>query len=276
MHTGNETNVDSVKDKIKIVKANSGEIGKLGKRFNVILHQGIYSSSPMYKENKHLTATVIDEMISILDYARNNGTKVVFASSSSLYNQNNPPHKENMNIRITDYYTEGRYAMERIAELYHRLYGVRSIGLRYFSVYGPHEKFKGKYANLITQFLWAMKKGEKVVVFGNGKQTRDFVHVSDVVDANILAMNSDIGFGIFNVGTGRAVSVNDMVEVLGEKLGKEPEIEYVENKIKNYVMHTQANTSFAREKLRFDAKIRFEKGVEMLVDYYEKNPSEIP
>jgi UDP-glucose 4-epimerase len=276
IHTGDEANVKAVKDRIKVVKANSGDIAKFDEKFDIILHQGIYSSSPMYKENKHLTATVLDEMISILEYAKKNGTKIVFASSSSVYNQNEPPHREDMTIRITDYYTEGRYAMERVAQLYNELYSVRVIGLRYFSVYGPHEKFKGKYANLITQFLWNMKKGEKVVIFGDGKQTRDFIHVSDVVEANLAAMDSDINFGMLNVGTGTSIEIKEMVKLLGKKLGKEPEVGYIENKIKNYVAHTQADTSLSKEKLRFAAKVPLEKGMEMLVDYYEKNPPEIP
>lgn len=276
LHTGNEANVSAVKDKIKIVKADSGKVADVGEKFDVILHQGIYSSSPMYKENKHLTATVLDEMISILEYARENGTKIVFASSSSLYNQNNPPHKEDMEIKITDYYTEGRYAMERVAQLYHELYGVKVIGLRYFSVYGPHEKYKGKFANLITQFLWSLKKDEKIKVFGDGKQTRDFLHVDDVVEANIKAMNSDVDFGVFNIGTGKSITINDMIKMLGEKLGKEPETEYVENKIKNYVMHTQADISLAEKELGFRANITLEKGIEMLADYYRSNPSEMP
>lgn len=276
MHTGNEANVAAVKDKIKIVKSNSGQIAELGGGFDVILHQGIYSSSPMYKENKHLTATVLDEMISVLEYARENGSLVVFASSSSVYNQNNPPHKENMTIKITDYYTEGRYAMERIARLYNDLYGVRVIGLRYFSVYGPHEKYKGKFANLITQFLWSLKKDEKIKVFGDGMQTRDFIHVDDVVEANIKAIDSQVEFGIFNVGTGKSITINDMIKMLGEKMGKEPETEHVENKIKNYVMHTQADISLAEKELGFKAGITLEKGIEMLVDYYRNNPSEMP
>ena len=276
LHTGNEANLSAVKDKIKIQKTNSKNISELGEKFDVILHQGIYSSSPMYKDNKHLTATVLDEMISILEYAKENGSKVVFASSSSLYNQNQPPHREDMDIKITDFYTEGRYAMERISELYNKLYGVKVVGLRYFSVYGPHEKYKGKYANLMTQFLWAIKNGEKITIFGDGKQTRDFIYVDDVVEANILAMNSDIDFGIFNVGTGNSIEINNMVKMLGEKLGKEPELEYIENKIKNYVAHTQADTALAEQKLGFKAKIALERGIELLNEYYDNNPSEMP
>jgi len=276
LNTGNEANVASIKDKVEIVKSDAGKIGEMGKDFDVILHQGIYSSSPMYKDNRHLTSTVIDEMISVLEYARENGSRIVFASSSSLYNQNDPPHHEDMAIKVTDFYTEGRYGMERLAELYHKLYGVRCIALRYFSVYGPHEKYKGKYANLITQFLWAMKKDEKIVVFGDGNQTRDFIYVDDVVEANILAMNSQLDYGVFNVGTGNSVSINEMIGMLGKKLGKEPQVEYVENTIKNYVMHTRADLSHVAAKLGFEPKFGLSKGMDALVKYYQENPSEMP
>ncbi|HID73004.1 TPA: NAD-dependent epimerase/dehydratase family protein, partial [Candidatus Micrarchaeota archaeon] len=204
--TGSDENVAAVKDRIRVVKANAGEVASLGEKFEVILHQGVYSSSPMYKEDRHLTAKALDEMVSILEYAKDNGTRVVFASSSSLYNQNQPPHVEGMDIRVTDFYTEARYAMERVANLYNQLYGVKCTALRYFSCYGPHEKSKGRFANLITQFLWSMQKNEAPVIFGDGSQTRDFIYVDDVVEANMLAMKSGKDFGIYNVGTGNATS----------------------------------------------------------------------
>ena len=95
-----------------------------------------------------------------------------------------------MNIRVTDYYTEARLTIERIAKLYNILYGIKSAGLRLFSVYGPNESAKGRYANMISQFLWDMKEGKSPVIYGDGRQTRDFTYVKDVVDACILLMNS--------------------------------------------------------------------------------------
>lgn len=279
LHTGSEANVAGERGKLKMIKGNAGSIAGMAEKFDVIFHEGISSSSPMYKENPHLVATAIDEMISILEYAKRNGTRVVFAATSSVYNQQKPPHREDMPVNVVDYYTEARYEMERLAELYGKLYGVKVAGLRYFSVYGPHEKAKGKYANLITQFLWAIENGEKVIIYGDGKQTRDFVYVDDVVEANMLAMKflaAGPGFGIFNVGTGRSIAINDMVQMVGRKLGKEPKIEHIENRIKNYVEHTLADTTLAEKKLGFKARITLEKGIEMLVDYYRKNPKEMP
>jgi len=157
--------------------------------------------------------------------------------------------------------------MERLAKLYHELYGLQSVGLRYFSVYGPHEEAKKNYANLITQFLWAMKKGERPIIFGDGSQTRDFTFVDDIVEANILASKYK-GFGVFNAGTGKSASLNDVVKILNSKLKTNLEPEYKSNTIKNYVQHTLADTSKAKKELGFSAKVKLETGIERLISYY--------
>ena len=268
MHTGSEENVASVRGKIKIVKANSGELAKIGEKFDVIIHEGTYSSSPMYKNDPHLVARAIDDWISILEYAKANKSRIVWAATSSVYNGHKPLHHEGMDVKVTDFYTEARYEMERLAELYNMLYGVQSVGLRYFSVYGPHERSKKNYANLVTQFLWDMQKGQAPVVFGDGSQTRDFTYVDDVVEANMLAMKSQIKFGIYNVGTGRSITINDMIALLGRKLGKDIKPKYVENKIKNYVQDTLADTRKAEKELGFRAKVGLEQGLDKLIASY--------
>ncbi len=270
LHTGKEENVSSVRPKIKILKMSSGEIAKAGTGFDAIFHEGVYSSSPMYKENPALTAKVLEEWIAILDYVRKNDrTKLVFASSSSLYNGQQPPHREDMDIKVTDFYTEGRYAMERISHLYNDLYGIKSVGLRYFSVYGPHERSKGKYANLITQFLWDMKAGKPPVILGDGTQSRDFIYVGDVVEANLAAMRYE-KHDIFNVGTGMNTSLNDVMALLNKKLGTSIKARYEPNKIKNYVAHTKADTSKAATMLKFQARVRLEEGADRIIEYYSR------
>jgi len=269
MHTGSEENVLAVKDKIKIVKADSGELAKTGEKYDIIIHEGTSSSSPMYKNDPHLVAKAIDDWISILEYAKANKTRIVWAATSSVYSGHAPLHREDMDVKVTDFYTEARYEMERLAQLYNMLYGVESIGLRYFSVYGPHERSKGKYANLISQFLWDMQKGEQPVVFGDGSQTRDFTYVSDVVEANMLAMKSRVKFGIYNVGTGHSITINEMIAMLGRKLGKDIKPKYVGNPIKNYVQDTLADTRKAEKELGFKAIVSLEQGIEKLIVYYQ-------
>jgi hypothetical protein len=105
------------KGKAKFVKGSAGDIAKLGNKFDVIFHQGVSSSSPMYKEDPHLVAKAIGEWISILEYAKANKSRIVWASTSSVYNGQEPPHREDMGVLVTDFYTEARYAMERLAQL---------------------------------------------------------------------------------------------------------------------------------------------------------------
>lgn len=134
--------------------------------------------------------------------------------------------------------------------------------MRFFSVYGPHEEAKKQYANMITQFFWGMKTREPPVIFGDGTQTSDFTYVKDVVDALILA--SKKGTGIFNVGTGKSYSFNYVVDLLNSKLRKDLKPVYRENPIKNYVMHTLADTSKMRAR-GFEAKCSLEESIEKII-----------
>ena len=270
LFSGDERNLEGIKDKIKFVKAASGSISQIPEKPEAVIHEGIYSSSPMYKENPFLTSSALEDMLHVLEYCRAKDCRLVFASSSSLYNGIEPPQKETARIKVTDYYTEARYSMERLAELYAKLYGVHVIALRYFSIYGEREFYKQKYANLISQFLWSMKKGEAPLVYGDGKQTRDFVYVEDVVDANLLAAKSRVRFGVFNVGTGREISINDMIGILNSKLGTSIAPSYKENTIKNYVARTCADTKKTEKKLGWKAKVTLEDGIGKLVQHYSK------
>jgi len=274
-HTGNRKNLEGID--VEMVRGDVSQIfhlaSKIGK-VDVIFHQGIFSSSPMYKRNPMLVADAIRGMIALLEFAKKNQSPVIFASTSSIYNGHRPPHREDMVPLVTDYYTEARYAMERIAELYWKLHNVRGVALRYFSVYGPREEYKGKYANIVSQFLWSIMRDKPPVVFGDGTQTRDFIYVGDVVRANLLSMeklfNGEIGFDVFNVGTGKSTSFNEVVELINRKLGKNITPVYAENPIKNYVMHTLADTEKAEKMLGFKARIELEKGLDMIVKYYTR------
>ena len=264
MHTGNPDNLKDLN--VKIFCDPYGRMDSLVQKADVVFHLGIPSSSPMYKDNPKLVGGAINDAIDVFEFAKKNGCKVVYASSSSLYNGNKPPFREYMPIQVTDYYTECRYAIERVAKLYNSLFGVRSVGLRFFSVYGPKERFKGKYANIVTQFLWAMLKDEQPVIFGDGSQTRDFVYVGDVVEALLLAMEKDFGCNVFNVGTGVAYSFNQIVELLNELLGKDIKPVRKPMPMKNYVFETLADTIKAEKVLGFKAKTTLKQGIKSLIN----------
>jgi UDP-glucose 4-epimerase len=263
--TGSLDNLREFKEKINIITGRCSEVVDEIKEIDGIYHLGIPSSSPMYKKDRFLVSKAIEDFISIIELAMKENCRLVFASTSSIYNGNPIPWKEDMDIKITDFYTEGRYYMERLAKLYNDLYGVESIALRFFSVYGEREEAKKQYANLVSQFIWCMKKGEQPVIYGDGTQTRDFIYVKDTVNACILAMESNIKYDIFNVGTGKNYSLNELIEIINNILGTNIKPKYVPNPIKNYVYHTLADPTKAKEKLGFEAKISLEEGIRRLI-----------
>jgi len=263
LHTGNLRNIEGLN--VKFHKEPYSRLIDLVPRADVVFHMGIPSSSPMYRKNPRLVGEAINDAVEILEYAKEKKCKVLYASSSSIYNGNNGPYREDMPVYVTDYYTECRYAIERLARLYHILYGVKSVGLRFFSVYGPREGYKGSYANIVSQFLWTLKKDEAPVIFGDGTQTRDFTHISDVVEALILAWKKDLECEIFNVGTGIAYSFNNVIDLLNRLLGKNVRPIYKPNPIKNYVQDTLADTTKAETLLGFKAKVTLEEGLRNLI-----------
>jgi len=142
--TGSLNNIAKIKDKITFIQANAADVLTLEQLsgINGIYHLGIPSTTLLYRNNPMLVGKAINEFIAILELAKKEKCKVVYASSSSLYNGNKPPFREDMPVLVKDFYTEARYLMERLAQLYYDFYEVQSIGFRFFSVYGPHEEAK--------------------------------------------------------------------------------------------------------------------------------------
>ncbi|MFZ2473304.1 MAG: NAD-dependent epimerase/dehydratase family protein [Methanothrix sp.] len=269
MHTGSPSNLENLKGELKLIRASCNDLPGMDLHPEKIYHLGIPSSSPMYKKNPYLAGEALNGFIAVLELARKSGSRVVYASSSSLYNGLLPPHREDMTILVADYYTEARLAMERMAELYKQIYDIDSVGMRFFSVYGPKETAKKQYANMVTQFLWEMRDGNAPVIFGDGSQTRDFTYVKDLTRALQLAMKSDY-HGILNVGTGKAHTFNQTVEILNKNMGLDLKPQYVVNPIKNYVQHTLSDTAKAENVLGFKAGYNLEDGIKELLSFYVK------
>ncbi len=269
LHTGS---YDLIKDlNVKFFKETVDEFYRKENWKNIdgIFHLGKPSSSPMYRENRWKFVESVNGTIAVLEMAKELGVKVVTASSSSLYNGLEPPHREDMIIKPTDFYTEGRLIEERLAKVYNDLYGVKYAAMRFFSVYGPNEQYKKGFANLISQFIWMFMKNKSPVIYGDGEQRRDFIFVTDVVNALVLAMEKD-AVGIFNVGTGKSYSLNQAGAIIKKKMKVNIDPVYVENKIKNYVQVTQASTEKAERELGFRAKTDIENGIEKTISYYSK------
>ena len=230
-----------------------------------IYHYGIPSTTKLYRDNRLLVGEAVNEFTKILELAKRENCKLIYASSSSVYNGNTPPFKENMPVLIKDFYTEARYLMERMAKLYYDFYGVKSIGFRFFSVYGPREEAKKTFANLVSQFMWDLKADRQPLLYGDGSQTRDFTFVGDINNGFRLGMRSDLEHDVFNLGTGDHYSLNELVDILNEILDVDIKPVYQENPLQNYVQETLADTSKAKEKLGFEAKVNLRDGIRKIV-----------
>jgi len=267
--TGSREVADLLKERgATLLEGTSSSIRELTP-VDVVFHLGIPSSSPMYRENPDLLSLAVRDAIAVFEYAKESGSKVVYASTSSLYNGNDPPFTEDMPVFPTDFYTEGRYWIERLAKVYHELHGVESVGLRLFSVYGPNERPKGPFANVASQMVWAALEGRPFVIYGDGKQTRDFIYVTDVVRAFLLAWERGEGCEVYNVGTGKETSFNELAELI-RRLGLDLKLEYRENPIKNYVYRTLADTRKAERDLGFRYEVELEEGLREIIRAYRE------
>jgi UDP-glucose 4-epimerase len=290
---------------VKFVKGsvmNYDLVSELGKGCDYIFHQAALSSSPMFVDDprKGVDTNVMGFMNIMESAKRNKVRKIIYASSSSIYNGLPTPYRESANVTPKTFYESSFFCREVIAQTYNLEYGVESIGLRYFSVYGPNERHKGRFANNISQFIWDMVENQKSpTIYGDGTQTRDFTFVDDVVHANILAMgkkqdersasgsnnnnnvknywrknNSRPGFGIYNIGTGIQTSFNSVIEIINKWLGTDIKPAYAENPINNYVQHTLADISLARKELGYEPKWEnVEDGIKRLVSHYRPSDS---
>jgi len=275
---GSEDNLEQVRDEIEFIEGSVLEEEKVSEAMqgvDVVFHQAARSSSPMHKENPAEGARVnIEGFINVAEAAVEEGAdKIVYASTSSMYGSVSPPHTEDMDLEPTNLYTASKMSREMYARCYSYTEKIETTGLRYFSVFGPHEKAKGKYANVVTQFLWKMQKGEQPVIWGDGTQERDFVYVEDVAEANIKAADTKekLNGEVINVGAGKPVTFNEVVEKLNEALGKDIEPEKIENPRDKYVHEHKAENGKAQELLEWTPQHGFEEGLKKTVEYYRKH-----
>lgn len=236
-----------------------------------IVHLAGASSAPMFPGN--LPACFrnnIEGFIRVLDFAQANGTRrVLYASTSSVYGNVEPPLREQGPLDIPNFYAVSKYCMEQIARMYYVQYGLEVIGFRFMSVYGPREDHKGNFANLVSQFIWDVEQGRAPVVYGDGEQTRDFTNVGDIIQAIRRAMETPraLESRVFNVGTGQGTPVNELVSLLSELMNTPVQPQHIPNPVKTGYVRTQiADVSLAQEVLGYEPSISLRQGVQEILD----------
>jgi len=250
---------------------------------NAVIHMAAQSSSPMFFPSpKQAIRVNLEGFLNFLELGRMGQIeKIVYASTSSLYSAFYPPHREDLPVIPRTYYEYSMFIREHLARIYYDYYGIECIGMRFFSIYGPREEHKGKFANMVSQFIWCILRGKSPIIFGNGTQTRDFTFVKDAALACILALEKKgLGAEVFNVGTGRETDFNTLWKLINEIMGTNIKAIYKPNPIKNYVYRTCADTRKAEKILGFKAQTDLETGIRITVEYYrklfEKDPNKIP
>lgn len=234
---------------------------------DIVFHLAALSSYAMHEEDPQKGARVnIEGFVNVVEQARKDGCEnVVYASTSSIYGSQTEPSSEDMDVTVKTGYEASKLSRERYAEYFSNHYNMSIAGMRFFSVYqgfGGTEEHKNKYANVIAQFANDMANGLSPELYGDGTQTRDFIHVKDVVRALILSAEHGLN-GIYNVGTGERYSFNTVVEILNDILGSDVVPKYVESPIPEsvYVNDTCADLSKLREETGWEPEVSFREGV---------------
>ena len=269
---GSMKNLSRVEKKIKIIKGDIRDekaVRNATKGMDMVFNQAAASSSPMFLKNLREAVSVnVDGFINLLNACRDADVKkLIYASTSSIYGNIKPPVHEEVYTPPLNFYASTKLLNEHFATLFFKEYGLETVGFRYMSIYGPNEKSKGIYANLASQFLWAMQKGEQPVLFGDGSQSREFTYVMDIVQANILAMESKkkVAGEVFNVGTGKTTSLNELVAIINRILGKSIKPRYIENNVNNYVSVQLSDISKIKKSLGYSPNYTLEKGIREII-----------
>ncbi len=245
---------------------------------DTVFHLAAVNSVPRSLEHPEWTQAVnVDATLRLLVAARDAGVRrFLYASSSSIYGPADPaPRRETDPPDPVSFYALQKFAAERYTLLFHRLYGMETVALRYFNVFGPRQRVDSPYAAVIPRFCAAALSGERPVVFGDGTQRRDFTHVDNVVRANVLAAAAPeerVAGRVFNVACGGSVSLLDVLAALGGAVGRplDPELRPVRA---GDIPFTQADISAAAEAFGYAPVVDWRTGLlRTLEDHRARTP----
>jgi len=275
--TGKRSNLAPIIDKIEFVEADMGvpEVARsVVKDIDVILHEGALPSVPRSVDDPAATHQhCVDATFTLLLAARDAGVKrFVYAASSAAYGDTPTlPKVETMAPNPLSPYAVGKLVGEYYCSVFSKVFGLETIALRYFNVFGPHQDPASQYAAAIPAFVTAILRGQSPTIYGDGEQSRDFTYVDNVVQANLLAARAKETHGeVVNIACGEAVTVNAIIDAINKLLGKNVKPIYAPARAGD-VKHSLADITAARKLIGFKPVTLFREGLEKSIDWYRRN-----
>ena len=266
LNTGKEKNLESIKDKIDFVRGDildKNLLEDITRNIDGVFHQAALASvqDSFSKPDEYYNVNV-NGTENILELAKKNNFKVVYASSSSIYgNPKRIPTEESDEKNPINPYAKTKLEKEELAKIYSKM-GVKVIGLRYFNVFGKGQS--KEYAGVLKLFLERIRDKSPPKINGDGTQARDFVHVSDVVNSNIMSMNSDVNHAFFNVGTGTSITILDLAKTIIKSSGLNLEPVFGPA-LKGDVQKTTANIDLIKEKIGWKPTVVLEEWIDEII-----------
>ncbi|MGD9181639.1 MAG: SDR family oxidoreductase [Desulfobacterales bacterium] len=274
LSSGNYSNLKHLEGRFAFYQddiRNQHAINAAAEGCEVIFHLAAVVSVPQTIENPVDSAAVNDTgTLFVLDAARKKkARRVIFSSSCAVYGDDRRlPKKEDMVPKPQSPYAVQKLAAEYYARVYHELYGLETAILRYFNVYGPRQDPSSPYSGVISIFMTRALNNEPAVIYGDGKQCRDFIYVQDVVKANLLAATAkDVGGQLINIGTGSAVAINQLWKTICALSGQNLEPEYAPKRPGD-IVESVAGIGSAKALLGFEPEVSFDEGLESTFEWY--------
>ncbi len=275
--TGLRKNISHLLDKIEFVEDDIRDLDvcrRIMEDVSVVLHQAAVPSVPRSVEDPLTSHTAnVDGTFNLLLAARDAGVKrFVYAASSSAYGDTEIlPKYEKILPQPKSPYAVNKLVGEYYCKVFYDCFGLQTISLRYFNVFGPRQNPKSQYAAAIPAFVTAILEDRPPTVFGDGEQSRDFTYIENVVEANLLAAGAPEVHGeVVNIACGQSVTVNEIIRKVNELLKKDIKPVYTDPRPGD-VKHSLADISLAKEIIGYEPKVYFDEGLKRAIDWYKEN-----
>ncbi|HSB29326.1 MAG TPA: SDR family oxidoreductase [Pyrinomonadaceae bacterium] len=276
LSTGHRENVDDLSGDIDLIEGSVADVQLMNRVLadaEVVFHEAAIPSVPRSVENPTQTHIAsVDGTFTLLLAAREqNVRRVIYAASSSAYgDQPTLPKTEDMAPDPLSPYAVAKLVGEYYCQVFTRVYGLETVSLRYFNVFGPRQDPGSQYSGVVSRFISALCSSEQPVIFGDGEQSRDFTYIDNVVNANLNAATTTKGVGkVINVATGDRITLNQLLTELKDLLGKaDVKVDFREPRIGD-VRHSLADITRARELLDYEPAVGLREGLERTVKWWK-------